>query len=65
MKQTLYPCSDTGLIERVTIAEGCMEKGPAIRRQLANQDYFLKRDLPPPAKSCREDFHLAAPGAFE
>ena len=42
-----------------------MEKGPAIRRQLANQDYFLKRDLPPPAKSCREDFHLAAPGAFE
>ncbi|WP_323770693.1 fatty acid desaturase family protein [Antarctobacter sp.] len=35
---------------------------PALRRQLAYEDYFLKRDLPPRAKPYREDFHVSALG---
>ena len=45
-----------------SIAEGFAEMWPAIRRQLANEDYFLKRDLPPTARPYRQDFHLAALG---
>ncbi|MCI5109947.1 MAG: fatty acid desaturase family protein [Marivita sp.] len=33
---------------------------PVLRRQLAYEDVFLKRDLPPTAKPYREDFHAAA-----
>jgi fatty acid desaturase len=36
---------------------------PVLRRQLAYEDLFLKRDLPPTAKPYREDFHAAALGA--
>jgi fatty acid desaturase len=36
---------------------------PVLRRQLAYEDVFLKRDLPPTAKPYREDFHAAALGA--
>ena len=46
-----------------SIAEGFKEMWPAIRRQLLNEDYFLKRDLPPTARPYREDFHAAALGA--
>ncbi len=35
---------------------------PILRRQLAYEDVFLKRDLPPTAKPYREDFHAAALG---
>ncbi len=38
------------------------EMWPAIRRQVMNEDYFLKRELPPGAKPYREDFHLYVPG---
>lgn len=48
-----------------SIAEGFAEMWPAIRRQLLNEDYFLKRDLPPTARPYREDFHAAALGAAE
>ena len=30
---------------------------PAFLRQLRNEDYFLKRELPPTARSYREEFH--------
>ncbi len=48
-----------------SIAEGLAEMWPAIRRQLLNEDYFLKRNLPPTARPYREDFHIAALGAAE
>ena len=35
---------------------------PVLKKQLAWQDHFLKRDLPPTARPYREDFHLAALG---
>lgn len=35
---------------------------PVLRRQLAYEDVFLKRDLPATAKPYREDFHSAALG---
>ncbi|WP_420859198.1 fatty acid desaturase family protein [Marivivens marinus] len=38
------------------------EMWPAIKRQLLNEDYFLKRELPPTAKPYREDFHVEALG---
>ena len=38
------------------------EQIKALRRQLAYEDFFLKRDLPPTAKPYREDFHLYVPG---
>ncbi len=46
-----------------SIAEGFAEMWPALKRQLANEDYFLKRDLPVTAKAYREDFHSAALGS--
>ncbi|NBZ89839.1 fatty acid desaturase family protein [Stagnihabitans tardus] len=45
-----------------SIAEGFREMWPAIKRQLAHEDYFLKRDLPATAKPYREDFHQYVPG---
>ena len=45
-----------------SIAEGFAEMWPALRRQLAYEDYFLRRDLPATAKPYREDFHKAALG---
>ena len=38
------------------------EMWPAIKRQVMNEDYFLRRDLPPGAKPYREDFHRYVPG---
>ncbi len=38
------------------------EMWPALRRQLAYEEYFLRRDLPASAKPYREDFHKAALG---
>jgi fatty acid desaturase len=35
---------------------------PILKRQLAYEDYFLKRDLPPTAKPYREEFHRDALG---
>ncbi|MES2333649.1 MAG: fatty acid desaturase family protein [Pseudomonadota bacterium] len=45
-----------------SIAEGFAEMWPAIRRQVLNEDYFIRRDLPPTAKPYREDFHQQVPG---
>ncbi len=39
------------------------EMWPALRRQLANEEYFVRRTLPATAKPYREDFHIAALGA--
>lgn len=33
------------------------EMWPAVRRQLRNEEYFLKRELPPTAKPYRAEFH--------
>jgi fatty acid desaturase len=38
------------------------EMWPALKRQLAYEDYFLRRELPPTAKPYREDFHVEALG---
>ncbi|WP_425073554.1 fatty acid desaturase family protein [Sagittula sp. S175] len=35
---------------------------PVLKRQLAYEDFFLKRDLPASAKPYREDFHASALG---
>lgn len=45
-----------------SIAEAFREMWPAIKRQVLNEDYFLKRDLPPTARPYREDFHQYVPG---
>ncbi len=45
-----------------SIAAGFREMWPALKRQLAYEDYFVKRDLPPSAKPYREDFHQYVPG---
>ena len=47
-----------------SILEGYQEMIPAFLRQLKNEDYFLKRALPPTAKPYREEFH-AEPIAAE
>ena len=36
---------------------------PVLRRQLAREDHFLIRELPPTARPYRDDFHAAALGA--
>jgi fatty acid desaturase len=48
-----------------SIAAGFAEMWPAFRQQLRNEDYFVRRDLPPTARPYREDFHIAALGAAE
>jgi fatty acid desaturase len=40
--------------------DGYREMIPAFLRQLGNEDYFLKRELPPTAKPYREEFHHLA-----
>ncbi len=45
-----------------SIAAGFAEMWPALKRQLRNEDYFLRRDLPPTARPYREDLHAAALG---
>jgi fatty acid desaturase len=45
-----------------SIAQAFREMWPAIKRQVFNEDYFIKRDLPPSAKPYREDFHHYVPG---
>ena len=40
-----------------SILDGYREMIPAFLRQLRNEDYFLKRELPPTAKPYREEFH--------
>ena len=40
-----------------SILHGYREMVPAFLRQLRNEDYFLKRELPPTAKPYREEFH--------
>lgn len=43
-----------------SMLHGYREMLPAFLRQLRNEDYFLKRDLPPTAKPYREEFHSDA-----
>lgn len=45
-----------------SIAQAFREMWPALRRQLAHEDYFVQRDLPAGAKPYRTDFHVAALG---
>ncbi len=40
-----------------SIWAGYREMVPAFLRQLRNEDYFLKRELPPTARPYREEFH--------
>jgi fatty acid desaturase len=40
-----------------SIWSGYREMIPAFLRQLRNEDYFLKRDLPATARPYREEFH--------
>ncbi|TGV73954.1 fatty acid desaturase, partial [Mesorhizobium sp. M2D.F.Ca.ET.145.01.1.1] len=42
---------------RRSILAGYREMIPVFRRQLRNEDYFLKRELPPTARPYREEFH--------
>jgi fatty acid desaturase len=44
-----------------SIAAAFAEAWPAWVRQLQNEDYFVKRALPPTAKPYREDFHAFVP----
>ncbi|MES2666715.1 MAG: fatty acid desaturase family protein [Pseudomonadota bacterium] len=46
-----------------SIAVAFAEMWPALRRQLRNEEYFLRRDLPASAKPYRDDFHQNALGA--
>jgi fatty acid desaturase len=45
-----------------SIGEAFAEMWPAIKRQVLNEEYFVRRDLPPTAKPYREDFHQYVPG---
>ena len=45
-----------------SIAAGYAEMWPALRRQLAQEDFYVKRALPPTAKPYRVDFHQYVPG---
>ena len=46
-----------------SIAQAYSEMVPAFLRQLRNEDYYLRRELPPTAKPYREQFHNAAVAA--
>lgn len=48
-----------------SIWAGYREMLPAFLRQLRNEDYFLKRDLPPTARPYREEFHAGLRAAAE
>lgn len=45
-----------------SITEAFAEMWPALWRQMRDEDFFLKRALPPTARPYREDFHLYVPG---
>jgi fatty acid desaturase len=45
-----------------SIAEAFAEMWPALQRQFAYEDFFIRRELPTTAKPYREDFHRAALG---
>ncbi|MCR8723538.1 fatty acid desaturase family protein [Frigidibacter sp. ROC022] len=45
-----------------SIIAGFREMWPALRRQFANEDYFILRELPPTAKPYKQDLHVAALG---
>ncbi|MBO0664269.1 fatty acid desaturase family protein [Jiella sp. MQZ9-1] len=45
-----------------SIFDGYREMWPAVRRQMKNEDYFLKRELPATAKPYRGEFHEVEPG---
>jgi len=47
-----------------SIAEAFREMWPALRRQLSNEEYFIKRELPETAQPYRGEFH-GAPVAAE
>ena len=48
-----------------SIAAGMREMWPALRRQLADEEYFIKRQLPATARPYREDLHAKALGAAQ
>jgi fatty acid desaturase len=48
-----------------SIAAGFTEMWPALRRQLADEDYFVRRALPATARPYRDDFHMTALGAAQ
>lgn len=45
-----------------SIAQAFAEMWPALKRQVLNEEYFLKRELPTTAKPYRDDFHQYVPG---
>ena len=45
-----------------SIPEAFREMWPALRRQLRDEEFFLRRELPPSARPYREDFHRGALG---
>jgi fatty acid desaturase len=45
-----------------SIPEAFGQMWPALKRQLRNEDYFIRRELPATARPYREDFHVAALG---
>lgn len=47
-----------------SILDGYREMWPAIRRQLAYEDYFLKRELPATARPYKAEFHDLAPAGL-
>lgn len=49
----------------LSILAGYREMVPAFLRQLRNEDYFLKRELPATARPYRDDFHRATSVAVE
>jgi fatty acid desaturase len=48
-----------------SILAGYREMIPAFMRQLRNEDYFIKRELPPTARPYREEFHAQGKPAAE
>jgi fatty acid desaturase len=46
-----------------SIWAGYKEMWPALKRQLMNEEHYVRRDLPPTARPYREDLHSTALGA--
>jgi fatty acid desaturase len=44
-----------------SILDGFREMIPAVRRQMTDPDYYLRRELPPTAKPYRDEFHSFVP----
>jgi fatty acid desaturase len=47
----------------ISVWQAYREVLPVLKRQLAYEDHFLQRDLPPTAKPYKQDFHTTALGA--